>query len=319
MKLMNTITRFGGKIIFLGKKYAPEILMVAGTAATVAGTVMACKATLKVDDILDEHKDSALRINQTYEKSKNGTLTAATPYTATDRKKDLTKLYVMTGVKMAKTFGPAIALEAAGIACWGGACGIFKGRFLGAAAAYAALDDQFSQYRERVIEDRGEAKDQEYMYGLKAQEFLTTETKENGAEVTETKTVMVTPDGSDFDEYVKKNGYSPYAKIFDSCNPNWTKDPSANNFFLRGVEQAMTDKLLARGYVFLDEVLVALGFPATKASKQVGWLLGRGDDKVSFNIVQVYNSRFVNGYEPSCVIDFNVDGVILADAPIENI
>ena len=43
---------------FALKKHSPEILVVAGVAGTVLATVMACKATMKLPDILEEHKDT---------------------------------------------------------------------------------------------------------------------------------------------------------------------------------------------------------------------------------------------------------------------
>lgn len=313
------ITRLGGKVILFGKKHAPEILMGVGVVSTVAGTVFACKATLKVDDILDEHKDTMIRIKNTYEKSKNGDLKRGEePYTAKDKQRATVKLYAGTTVKMARNYGPAIALTATGIGCMLGACGMYRSLYLGAAAAYTALDDQFNKYRERVRLDRGEVKDQEYMYGLKAQEFVTVGTEEDSEKVV-TETVLTVPDEKSFDDYVKENGFSPYARIFDSCNPNFTNDPVANRYFLNSVQEYANRKLNTFGYVFLDDVLKDAGFPVTKASKQVGWLKGKGDGEVKFNIIQPYNSRFVNGYEPTCVVDFNVDGIILYDAPIENI
>ena len=47
----------------------------------------------------------------------------------------------------------------------------------------------------------------------------------------------------------------------------------------------------------------------------VGWIDGGdGDNYVSFGIYDIHavNNRreFINGYEPSIILDFNVDGVI---------
>ena len=46
------VNRFGLKV----KKYSPEILIGVGIVGTVASGIMACKATLKVNDILEEMK-----------------------------------------------------------------------------------------------------------------------------------------------------------------------------------------------------------------------------------------------------------------------
>ncbi len=46
------------------KKHSPEILMTAGVVGVVASLVTACKATLKVKDILDEKKSNLESIQE---------------------------------------------------------------------------------------------------------------------------------------------------------------------------------------------------------------------------------------------------------------
>ena len=49
----------------------------------------------------------------------------------------------------------------------------------------------------------------------------------------------------------------------------------------------------------------------TKAGAVVGWVLdGEGDNYVDFGLYEAYNNRFINGWERSMILDFNVDGVI---------
>ena len=107
---------------------------------------------------------------------------------------------------------------------------------------------------------------------------------------------------------------SPYAKFFDELNPNWTKDPSANLFFLKAQEQFANDKFQAQGYLFLNDVYDSLGIPRTSFGQLVGWFKGNGGDEyIDFGIFDGDNESkraFVNGYERSVLLDFNVDGVI---------
>ena len=53
MEIKKIISQAGLKI----KKYSPEILMVAGIVGTVTAAVTACKATLKVKDIMSEKEE----------------------------------------------------------------------------------------------------------------------------------------------------------------------------------------------------------------------------------------------------------------------
>lgn len=57
LAFMNTISRSAHRMAFKLQKHSPEILVVAGVIGAVASAVMACKATTKLGDILDESRD----------------------------------------------------------------------------------------------------------------------------------------------------------------------------------------------------------------------------------------------------------------------
>ena len=51
MNIKNNISKTFNKAVFLTKKHSPEILMITGVVGIITSGVMACKATLKVNDI----------------------------------------------------------------------------------------------------------------------------------------------------------------------------------------------------------------------------------------------------------------------------
>ena len=53
-EIINKATRLLSSTQYQVKKHSPEILMVAGIAGTIVGTVLACKATTKVSEIIEE-------------------------------------------------------------------------------------------------------------------------------------------------------------------------------------------------------------------------------------------------------------------------
>lgn len=57
-----------------------------------------------------------------------------------------------------------------------------------------------------------------------------------------------------------------------------------------------------------------LGFEHSQAGSVVGWVISKdGDNFVDFGIYDYSSEKardFVNGYERSILLDFNVDGVI---------
>ena len=58
-----------------------------------------------------------------------------------------------------------------------------------------------------------------------------------------------------------------------------------------------------------------LGLPRSKAGQVVGWIYDTcnpvGDNFVDFGLYDKCNEDFINGFEKSTLLDFNIDGVIL--------
>lgn len=301
--IMTTLTRSLSRSGLKLKKHSPEILLVAGIVGAVTSAVMACKATLKANDIVEESKT---QIDTIHEVSENPEMEEK--YSEEDKKKDLAIVYTQTAVKFIKLYGPSVLLGVASLGCMVGSNRILNKRNVALAAAYATVDKGFKEYRGRVIERFGKELDKELRYNIKAQEFEKVTVDDNGNETVTTETVDV----------ADPNHYSPYAIIFDDGNTGWDKDPELTKFFLIQQQNYANDLLKSRGHLFLNEVYDMLGAKRTKAGAQVGWVYDEknasGDNFVDFGIFDINNPKardFVNGYERVIILDFNVDGVIL--------
>lgn len=300
-----SVSRSVHKVGFTLKKHSPEILMAAGIVGAVASTVLACKATLKVNDILDETKTNVDKIHTATER---GVTEAGETYSLEDSKKDLTLAYVQTGVKMAKLYGPAVGLGALSVASMLASNNILHKRTAAAIAAYTAVDKGFKEYRGRVLDRFGKELDRELLHNIKAVEVEETVVNEDGSESKVKKTI----------EVVDPNSYSPYSIIYDDGNTGWDKDPEVTKFFLINQQNFANEKLRAQGYLFLNDVYKMLGAKPTKMGQQVGWIYDEknpiGDNFVDFGMFDIHNPKnrdFINGYERVIVLDFNVDGNIL--------
>lgn len=297
-KLMKTYKKVELKAI----KHSPEILAGVGVVGVVGSLVMACKATTKLSDILDESKEQLDKIKEV----------AADPayeekYSQDDAKKDTTITYVQTAMKVTKLYAPSVILCASSLGCLLASNNILKKRNAALSAAYMTVDKSFKEYRKRVADRFGEEVEKEIRYNIKAEEI--TKVDENGNEVTETVKIM---DGTD-----DPNSYSDYARFFDESCAAWQNDAEYNLTFLKAQQQYANDLLKARGRLFLNEVYRMLGIDETKAGQVVGWVYNpdnpTGDNFVDFGIYNMQRERvraFVNGYEPNILLDFNVDGVI---------
>lgn len=294
MKSMNGVV---SKAVMKLKKHSPEILVVAGIAGTVVSAVLACKATTKVAEILDETKGT---LDTIHEGMETGAINGQ-EYTNEDGKKDTVVVYAQTGMKLAKLYGPAIILGTLSVTSILASNNILRKRNVALGAAYAAIDKSFKEYRGRVIERFGEQVDTELKYDIKAKKFEEIEVDpETGKEKKVKKTVMV----------ADPNLQSDYAVYFDSKSRNYETNPDYNRMFLKAQQAFANDKLQTRGHLFLNEVLDDLDLPRTPAGQIVGWTKDGPDGYVNFRIVEVERETEDGRHEPALLLDFNVEGNI---------
>lgn len=291
---------------FLLKQHSPEIMIVTGIVGIIFSTVKACQATTKLAPILDDAKDDIEKIHECHGDKETPRVEG---YSDEDFKKDLMSTYVRTGLKVAKLYAPAAAIGAASIGCILGSHNIMKGRNAVLASTLASLGKDFKDYRARVIDKYGDDAEKELRYNIKEEEVEELVTDDKGKEKKVKKKVKV------IDDSVVQQ--SPYAKFFDECSREWKKDSDYNLIFLNAQQNYANQKLVADGFLFLNDVYEMLDIPKTKAGQKVGWIYDKknpiGDNYVDFGIYSsdVAKRRFVNGYERSILLDFNVDGDIL--------
>lgn len=283
------------------KKHSPEILIVTGVIGTVASTVMACKATTKLGEIMDNAKDDIEAVHEAVEHPED----LPQKYTAEDGKKDLTIVYTQTALRVAKLYLPAVALGALSLTAIIKSHDILKKRNVALAAAYTAADKGFKEYRNRVVERFGNDVDKELRYNVKAKEFEHKVVNDDGTEETVVETVNV----------ASIDDVSDFAKYFNKDCAGWSDNAEKNLFFLKRQQDFANELLEANGYLFLNEVYDMLGIPRSKAGQVVGWVYDKNViAKVDFGIYTINreeNQQFVNGLEKNVLLDFNVDGNIL--------
>ena len=311
-KMTNTLVKAAFKV----QKSAPGLMFGAGLAGTVAGVIFACKATLKVTEVLEKANEDLDTIKDTYDAVNTMKLDPDDPrnieYEKADYQRDLAIVYTRTAGKLIKLFGPALTIIGSSVALMALSHKILSDRAAAFAAAYTAVNTSFPQYRKRLKEELGEEKDLYFAHGVKEDEIEIKEIDKNGKEKVTKKKVQIV-DTED------PTNHSMYAKFFDSSCKEWTKDPEYNLSYLIAQQRIANDHLKSRGHLFLNEVYDMLGIERTKIGQVVGWVYDEynpmGDNYVDFGIHDMYSERgraFVNGYENVILLDFNVDGDILS-------
>lgn len=301
MKANEIMSKASGALNKIGfglKKRSPEILVAVGVVGTVVSAVMACKATTKIDTILDETKDQLDKIHEYA-----GNPDVEEKYNAEDAKKDTAIVYAQAGVKLAKLYAPAVGLGILSISSILASNNILRKRNMAISAALAAATQDFKDYRNRVIERFGKEVDHQLRYNIKAEEIEETVTDEKGKEKKVKKSIEVADPNA-----------SGYVKYFTRSNPYWEEDSSYVEMFLRSQQNFANDKLKANGHLTLNEVYDMLGFHDSKAGMVVGWIYDldhpNGDNYVEFDVKKVNLPNERGGYEEAYAIDFNVDGNI---------
>ena len=306
-ELVEKVSRSFHKVGFKLKKHSPEILVVAGVVGIVTSTVMACKATTKVNDIVDEAKETVDKIHDSVGKGLH--TSDGEEYTQEVANKDLAIVYVQTGWKFAKLYGPAVALGVVSIGCMIGSNQILRKRNVALAAAFTAVDTSFKEYRGRLIDRFGKDLDRELRFGIKAKEVEERVVDESGNETTVTKTVNVVDPNT---------AHDLYSIVWCEGNTGWTKNAELNKYFLIQTQNYANDRLRMRGHLSLNEVYEMLGAPTTKYGQLAGWVYtedeSAGDNFVDFGIWDANNevkASFVNCQERSVILDFNCIGNLL--------
>lgn len=314
------LSRTFGKVGLFAKKHAPEILIVSGTASMIAGTVAACKATVKAADVLAELNADMEPVRELHEKVENGEVPEE-KYPPMAYKKEVVTTYAKYGLQFAKLYAPSIILTGLGIFSIFASNNIMRKRCASLSAAYVTLDQMFKRYRKNVVDKYGEEVDHEMRYGIKKEKI---EVEETDPETGKIKKVKKEVDVMSKDV---PDGFSDYARFWDeSCDGFYTDESGRPNtdcnlYYLKAREKEANIRLRSQGYLFLNDVYKMLGIQPSIAGQSVGWVYDKtkdeqdqeGDGFISFQInkATVANARFIEGIEDVILLDFNVDGPIL--------
>lgn len=281
----NSITRSLNRKVLVAKKNSPHIFFAGGIVGFVGTTVLACRATLKVEEPLNELRGDIEAVKELYPKEGRDVNSDFEK----EYYKDLGYVYGKGVLGITKLYAPSIILGVASIGALTGSHVQLTRRNSALTATLAAVTKAYDEYRDRVREAVGEERELEIYRGAHEEER-------------DGKLVQVVKDPSE---------WSIYARIFDETSTRWEKSAEMNRLLLKCQQDYANNILIARGHLFLNEVYDMLGFEHTSAGAIVGWVYGGdGDNYVDFGIFDAYNSRFVNNLERSIILDFNVDGPI---------
>ncbi len=288
--------------------------MIAGGVTFIATVIVACKQTLKCEEILDNHERAMNDIEDCLEMAKEDPEKVS--YSEKDAKRDKFAAYCQTGVGFARVYAPAILLGAVSITCFGCSFNIMRKRNLALTAAYTAVDRAFKNYRARVKDQLGDDADNYFRYGYqKVKDALIVGKDADGNLTAITRDEI---DAVPWDEERDKTLDNAMFVFAPETSKYYFPDELHNDMTIQSAINVARVNYDMKGYMFLNEVLRDLGLSEVPYGQLVGWKKGIGDDYLDFGVNKVYRkaskdpNRNPLGVEYECIyeFDFNTCGII---------
>lgn len=295
MKL-HFITRAIGAGKLALKAKAPTLMIVGGVTSMGVGTVLACRQTLKIEEIMEPHAVALERIQE-------GSTLSLQSYPSSAAQSDRYKVYGRVALDGSKLYAIPGAFFLGGAALVFGGHRIMIQRNATLAIAFSALKSLFDDYRARVVDLKGHEYDQYFMHGG---ESLISGSDESGLK----KGKMA----RDWDE----SQNDPYNRVFDQYSSKaWQPDLGVNKMFIHNQQRFAQQLLGQQGYLYLSDVYKALGFEETGLSRNVGWKVKKLPDgskdipMVDFGLDKPLPDDWKYSSEMAVYLDFNCQGLIV--------
>lgn len=309
MKLdLTPVSRFANKALYKCKAKSPEILFAVGVIGFGMTIYHACKATTKLEPIVEEHEKAVARIEDIKNAQDICRDRLSSEEIAVNEegfKKDICKAHIDFGLHLLKNYAPAIVFGVLSIGCFYGSNHILHVRNAQLMTAYTAISKAYDEYRKRVREEYGEDADYKLAHNIP-----------KDVPIEEAKNIV---------EGGKAKEGSRYEYLFFERNQNYTNNCLLNLNFLTKVERWANQQLQIKGYLFLRDVLNALGVDITDEGVRddlslyemctCGWVYRPNDptftNVVDFGLRCPDNNDFFDGIDPAALLHFNVDGIII--------
>lgn len=241
------------------------ILTGVGIVTSLVGTVFACRATLKMANKAEEHK-------QLVDDTKEACAEAGLDEKSTH--KEVMKTYRHISKDYVKKYLPAIGLMALGYAIIIKSHSIEVAKNEALTAAYISLEQLFNKYRGRVAEKVG-VEEERQLY--------------KQAQIDQANENIIGQYAGEFRD-------GSYLLYNESCSEYQAGCPQANDFMISTIEKELQNKFDMFCPVYLNDVMRAAGHEEVNGGWN--WVKAKGlTDNIDFKLHDPdFNPEFAQGY-----------------------
>jgi hypothetical protein len=271
-------------------------MVVSGVISMGAGTVVACKKTLGVEEVLAKHTPDL-------EKIKKGESLEVAEYGKEAAQNDRIKVYTRAAFDLGKLYFVPIVLFGSGVGLVLGGHRILLRRNATLAIAFTSLKRVFDRYRQNVVEEFGSDADQAMYSGHIVKEVYDDESGQ-------TQLINTRDWDAENDD--------PYNRIFEQgATREWQNDLGINKMFVHNQQRYANELLMRRGFLYLSDVYKSLGFPESDISRVVGWKVRHLPDGskdipiVDYGLDKSHPDDWKYSREKAIYLDFNCQGLIV--------
>ena len=300
------------KLGLWGKRHSPELLIAGGILSAAASVGLGIYATTKLNKVVKPYND---KIDEIKKNLNDDNKIQNNEVDVKQLKKELTTTYIKASLKITALYLPSVLCFGSSVCCVLGSHKIMRGRNLALAAACSTLEQSYAAYRARVKKEFGEEVEEKLFNNVTKEKVEVIDPKTGK---TKTKTIEVENPSDD-----------NWKVIFDNGNYCWENNALLNFEYLMNKQDFLNDKLMRKGYMFLNEVYeelgyttAMLGYKKARASHILGWIYDPKDTTrnsyISFGLTQPGTrvplprvAEQIQNNFPSFALSFNVDGDIL--------
>ena len=301
-RALRNAKQFGFKV----KAHSPEICLVTGGIAIIAGFVLACVDTVDIAETNEQ-------VNDILEEARN------TDAEGIEKGRIMTWAYIKAGCLYGKRYKRSVACTVTGLGLTAASAVILNDRCNKSAAAYVGLLGMFNGYRNNVVNRFGEDVDRELRFGTHKETVKNKVLGEDGKMHTVKEEIDIL-DANDIpkDEYVFEIG----PQLPDGTpNPLWDDDRAYMVDSFTRLEQSLNDELHMRahstgkhGVMFKNEVTDKFCYPRTKIGQTHGYVGVKDDEamvegyyiSLGMNDIHVIErDEFINHERDTLLIELN--------------